>query len=142
MGKRSAFARRAGDAYPTPIEAVLPLIPHLRGVRNFAEPCAGDGALIRHLESLGLRCVYSGDIRSGQDALALDHYGAADAIINKLKRHATESTHYYLGYWYGRMIADLPKSTLPKFEELLPTLPEKIMDQLMDCIMTLKNKPD
>ena len=41
MGKRSAFERRAGDAYPTPIEAVLPLIPHLRGVRNFAEPCAG-----------------------------------------------------------------------------------------------------
>ena len=47
MGKRSAFERRAGDAYPTPIEAVLPLIPHLRGVRNFAEPCAGDGALVR-----------------------------------------------------------------------------------------------
>ena len=46
MGKRSAFERRAGDAYPTPIEAVLPLIPHLRGVRNFAEPCAGDGALV------------------------------------------------------------------------------------------------
>ena len=30
MAKRSAFERRAGDAYPTPIEAVLPLIPHLR----------------------------------------------------------------------------------------------------------------
>ena len=25
MGKRSTFERRAGDAYPTPIEAVLPL---------------------------------------------------------------------------------------------------------------------
>jgi hypothetical protein len=33
------------------------------------------------LESFGLRCVYAGDIRSGQDALALKHYGAADAII-------------------------------------------------------------
>ncbi|MET4240773.1 hypothetical protein [Bradyrhizobium sp. RT10b] len=30
---------------------------------------------------LGLRCVFSGDIRSGQDALALDDYGAADVII-------------------------------------------------------------
>jgi len=28
-----------------------------------------------------MRCVYAGDIRSGQDALALDYYGAADAII-------------------------------------------------------------
>jgi len=29
------------------------------------------------LESFGLRCVYAGDISSGQDALARDHYGAA-----------------------------------------------------------------
>jgi hypothetical protein len=39
------------------------------------------GALVRHLESFGLRCVYAGDIRSGQDALALDHYGDADVNI-------------------------------------------------------------
>lgn len=58
-----------------------PLLPFLRGVRTFAEPCCGDGALVRHLESFGLRCVYAGDITAGQDALALDHYGAADAII-------------------------------------------------------------
>ena len=60
---------------------MVPLIPHLRGIRNFAEPCAGDGALIRHLEEFGLSCVFAGDIRNGQDALALDFYGAADAII-------------------------------------------------------------
>ena len=60
---------------------MVPLIPHLRGIRNFAEPCAGDGALIRHLEEFGLSCVFAGDIRNGQDALALDSYGAADAII-------------------------------------------------------------
>ena len=83
MGKRSNFERRPADFYPTPRAAVLPLIPylHLRGIRSFAEPCAGDGALVRHLESFGLRCVYAGDIRSGQDAFALDHYGAPDCII-------------------------------------------------------------
>jgi hypothetical protein len=83
MGKRSNFDRREADFYPTPRAAVVPLIPYLRGsgIRTFAEPCAGDGALVRHLESFGLRCVYAGDISSGQDALALDHYGAADAII-------------------------------------------------------------
>ena len=59
----------------------MPLIPYLGGIRSFAEPCAGDGALVRHLEGFGLRCVYSGDIRTGQDALALDHYGAIDATI-------------------------------------------------------------
>ena len=81
MGKRSSFERREADFYPTPRPAVVPLIPHLRGIRSFAEPCAGDGALVRHLECFGLACVFSGDIGTGQDALGLDQYGAIDAII-------------------------------------------------------------
>jgi hypothetical protein len=81
MGKRSSFERRKADFYPTPRAAVVPLIPYLRGVRSFAEPCAGEGHLIRHLESFVLRCVYQGDIHTGQDALALGSYGAVDAII-------------------------------------------------------------
>jgi hypothetical protein len=56
---------------------VPPLLPFLRGVRTFAEPCCGDGALVRHLESNGLRCAYAGDVTTGQDALALDQYGGA-----------------------------------------------------------------
>jgi hypothetical protein len=83
MGKRSKFERRVADFYPTPYPAVLPLIPFLRRerVKTFAETCAGAGDLVRHLESFGLRCVYAGDIRTGQDALELDHYGACDSII-------------------------------------------------------------
>jgi hypothetical protein len=82
MGKRTNFERRKHDFYPTPRAAVLPLIPYLRGIHTFAEPCAGDGDLVRHLESFGLRCVYAGDIRTGQDALAIDSYGPADVIIS------------------------------------------------------------
>jgi hypothetical protein len=80
MGKRSSgsFERRAGDFYAV---AVLPLIPWLRGVRTFAEPCAGAGDLVRHLESFGFKCVYQGDISTGQDALAIAGYGVIDAII-------------------------------------------------------------
>src|SRR6476660_1760063 len=81
MGKRSHFERREADFYPTPWAAVVPLIPYLRGIRTFAEPCAGDGALVRHLKEFDLRCVYAGDIAAGQDALGLDSYGKADAII-------------------------------------------------------------
>jgi hypothetical protein len=83
MSKRSGakFERSERDFYPTPFKPVPLLIPHLRGVRTFAEPCDGDGALVRHLESFGLRCVYRGDIATGQDALATTDYGGPDAII-------------------------------------------------------------
>jgi hypothetical protein len=83
MGKRSNFERREADFYASPRAAVLPLIPYLRrdGIKTFAEPCAGEGDLVRHLESFGLACVYQGDIRTGQDALGLDHYGEVDAIV-------------------------------------------------------------
>lgn len=83
MGKRSAFVRVAGDCYATPARAVPPLMPHLRRarVRTFAEPCAGDGALVRHLVGFGLRCVYAGDLATGEDALARASYGRSRAII-------------------------------------------------------------
>lgn len=81
MGKRSSFERIPRDFYATPFAAVPPLMPHLRGVHAFAEPCCGDGALVRHLETFGLRCVYAGDIATGQNALALTAYCGADAII-------------------------------------------------------------
>lgn len=38
MGKRSNFERREADFYPTPRAAVVPLIPHLRGIATFADP--------------------------------------------------------------------------------------------------------
>lgn len=62
MGKRSSFERRERDFYPTPIEAVAPLIPHL-DKSGFWEPCAGDGRLATHIEDLGGGiCVKATDI--------------------------------------------------------------------------------
>jgi hypothetical protein len=81
MGKRSNFERIPRDFYPTPQAAVPPLLPFLRGVRTFAEPCCGNGALVRHLEANGLRCAHASDIETGQDALKLDHYGDAQVVI-------------------------------------------------------------
>ena len=56
MGKRSDFERKPRDFYPTPIEAVEPLLPHLPEGFTFAEPCAGNGALIEHLENKLIVC--------------------------------------------------------------------------------------
>lgn len=62
MGKRSGFERRDRDAYPTPVEAIVPLLPFLPFETRFFEPCAGDGALIRHLEAAGHQCIGQMDI--------------------------------------------------------------------------------
>lgn len=62
MGKRSSYERVERDFYPTPAEAIYPLVPHLRRGALFSEPCAGDGALIRHLAAVGYTCQDAMDI--------------------------------------------------------------------------------
>jgi hypothetical protein len=90
MSKRTrgqGFARRPLDFYATPLPAVKPLIPYLRAekIRTFAEPCVGEGDLAQHLEFSGLRCLYRGDLATGQDARLLtwnDCRGAQAIITN------------------------------------------------------------
>jgi len=78
MGKRSDFERVPRDFYPTPREAVIPLVAHLPAAFSFMEPCAGDGALIDHIEALtGGSCFYAYDVEpraediKQQDALQI-----------------------------------------------------------------------
>lgn len=71
MSKRAPqFERRERDFYPTPREAVIPLLPHLAPRTKFIEPCAGDGALIDHLEEAGHLCVAAFDIEPRADGIA------------------------------------------------------------------------
>jgi hypothetical protein len=81
MSKRTKAGTKGND-WDTPVSAVAPLVPHLHGVHRFAEPCDGNGHLVRHLEAQGLRCVYRGDIKRGLDAFTepLERY-PLDAII-------------------------------------------------------------
>lgn len=87
MGKRSDFERRANDLYPTTDpRAVAALLPHLPAHVRFAEPCAGDGALLDQLVAAGHVCVWASDIAPLRgdvvqaDALTLD--GCAHAEVN------------------------------------------------------------
>ena len=80
MGKRSDFERVERDFYPTPIEAVIPLVPHLPDKGLFAEPCAGDGRLIRHIEELtGLLGYWMTDVEP-----MADFVGDGDATTDKI----------------------------------------------------------
>jgi hypothetical protein len=92
MGKRSDFERIPRDYYPTPIEAVEPLVYHLPYAFDYVEPCAGDGRLIRHINKLTQgtgECIYASDIEPRHadiftsNALNLDFggYGVMDYMI-------------------------------------------------------------
>lgn len=72
MGKRSDFERVPRDFYPTPREAVDPLVPHLQHGDMFLEPCAGDGALVRHLECYGMSCKHASDVEPRADWIEKD----------------------------------------------------------------------
>jgi len=73
MGKRSDFERKPRDFYPTPMEAVKPLLEHLPKDFTFAEPCAGNGALIEHLETKGI-CMWASDIEPQADGIHKNDY--------------------------------------------------------------------
>ncbi len=62
MSKYSKPQHRPRDFWPTPAEAVEPLLRHIEYGATFVEPCAGDGSLVRHLQTGGLSCVWASDI--------------------------------------------------------------------------------
>jgi hypothetical protein len=83
MGKRSDFEREALDFYPTPMSAVLPLLPYLPFAARFCEPCAGAGDLIRHLEAHGHRCTSAYDVEPGADNI--ERHDASFLVQEDLK---------------------------------------------------------
>lgn len=62
MSKRSSFAPRPKDFWRTPAEALAPLLPQLPAATLFAEPCAGDGALIDLMTAAEHKCVLASDL--------------------------------------------------------------------------------
>lgn len=88
MGKRSNFRRKEMDFYPTPLEAVLPLLPHLPSMYYFNEPCAGDGELVMHLQHHGGICEFAGDVFPqkkhpiGQEIFVHDALSATMAVYD------------------------------------------------------------
>lgn len=106
MAKRSDFKRIDRDYYPTPLAAVNSLIPHLPESFVFAEPCAGDGRLIDHIQELhqNCECGWASDIEprdtsiSTLEALELaeEHVTGCDLIITNPPWIRTKASGYLL----------------------------------------------
>lgn len=79
MGKRSDYVRKPRDYYPTPLAAVTALVKHLPTSFTYAEPCAGDGRLIKHISTLvpDSECTFAADIElreSDEDIEEIDAF--------------------------------------------------------------------
>jgi hypothetical protein len=89
VGKRSEFTKRPQDKYFTPYAGVVPLLPYLPEGTAFAEPCAGDGRLIKHLRKHGHYCSFSCDLEPNDENIPIlnalelvdEHLRFADMII-------------------------------------------------------------
>ena len=99
MGKRSDFERKPRDFYETPIEAVLPLIPHLGYDFTFTEPCAGAGVLINHLEDNGGKCNFASDIVPQRGDIHMRDYAEIDTK-NVLETDYIIQIRHGTGYCY------------------------------------------
>lgn len=82
MGKRSNFERVERDYYPTPYEAVVPLLEHLPPETRFMEPCAGNGILVEHLEFHGHTCVRASDIEPRENWIKTEDVFDVKAMPN------------------------------------------------------------
>jgi hypothetical protein len=67
------------------------------------------------------------------------HPRAADAVVATITKHA-KGVRGYAMYMIVPLILELPKDAVPKLEAMLPGLPEKVMDQVLDHVTQLKNK--
>jgi len=73
--------------------------------------------------------------------IRVGHTEATDAAIELIKKYAKSKSPYayYSYYWLGHVIPRLPKAeAVPKLEALMPALPEKMIDQLLDYVTVLK----
>jgi hypothetical protein len=71
----------------------------------------------------------------------IDHPKVVDYFLATLERVGkTKTQRYYYTYWLLRLIPDLPNSAAPKIEALVPSLNEKVIDEIVPYLEQLKAK--
>lgn len=120
MSKHSKGAPRVeNDFYPTPYAAALPLLRVLPPRTEFVEPCAGDGALVGHLERHGHTCLDAFDIAPRSflidEANALSRVPYEDAPVITNPPFDWKLLQPLLDHWisYTRAWLLLPADMLP-----------------------------
>jgi hypothetical protein len=71
--------------------------------------------------------------------LRIEHPQATEYYLAALRKIGSGRAVYY-AYWLARLIPNLPKSAAPQIEALLPTVNEKIADQIAPYLSELQTK--
>jgi len=72
--------------------------------------------------------------------IRIEHPDAIPSLIESIKKFDSDK-HGFRLYWIWFLIRELPKTAVAPLEALLPTLREQTADQLLKCVIELKNKP-
>ena len=71
----------------------------------------------------------------------IDHPDVVECYLAALEKAGKgTSQRYYYAYWLLRLIPDLPKKAAPQIEALLPSLNEKVIDEVIPYLEQLKAK--
>ena len=72
--------------------------------------------------------------------IRIGHPKAVDYFLKALEKAGKRKDRYYYAWWLLRLIPDLPKSAVSKIEAILPSMNEKIIDEVIPHLEELKAK--
>ncbi|MHC4398511.1 MAG: HEAT repeat domain-containing protein [Planctomycetota bacterium] len=72
--------------------------------------------------------------------IRIEHPRTTEHFLEGLRKVGSPRRQYYHVYWMGQLMPQLPKAAAAKIEKLLPTLPEKIVDELAPYVDELRTK--
>jgi hypothetical protein len=151
--KRSAFLKQLGQHWYTsrPTDVAPPLDPRWLDVAVRLEDLQLIGRLIRPGHAAAnayLSKTFAEQFKKAKQMhechdvvsamVRAAHPDATDAVIATLEKFG-DKTGYY-GYYLGHLVADLPKSALPRLEALIPKLPDRVADSLLGFMQQLRDK--
>jgi hypothetical protein len=70
----------------------------------------------------------------------IGHPRIIDHFVEALEKAGSGKRTYYNVYWLARLIPDLPPEAAPKIEALIPTLNDKVIDDVVPYLDELKQK--
>lgn len=72
--------------------------------------------------------------------IQINHPQATDCWIEAMQKLAAKKTNYYGTWRFSPLVAKMPVTSLAKIEAIVPTLPERIIDEVLPHLQALKER--